>query len=318
MNPSVSFTLSRCFSDTHVRFLKKPGPSSVIDISFFLDGAHAPDFESRIKKYFESILDLEPFLTSYTVEIQSSNSFPHSAGIASSASGFSALALCLVTMEDLLYGNLDDDESFRQKASFLSRLGSGSACRSIYEKIAWWGASKTIENTSDEYAIPCSELLHPIFDGFQDSILVVSAAEKPVSSSKGHHLMEFHPYRQGRLEQVQHHVSALTNALRAGDIDHFGKIVENEALSLHALMLASNPGYFLITQNTIDVIRAIRRFRDTEKIPCYFTLDAGPNIHVLYPKQYLKEVKEFFNSELESWTEQIIFDEMGPGPVQLI
>ena len=318
MNPSISFTLSRCFSDTHVMFRKKDGPSSIVDLSFFLDGEHKPHFESRIKQYLESIIDMAPFLTAFTVEIQTSNSFPHSAGIASSASGFSALALSLATLEDALYETLNADEDFRQKASFLARLGSGSACRSIYKQAAWWGTSNLLENASDEFAVPCDEVLHPIFDNFQDSILIVSAAEKPVSSSKGHHLMEFHPYREGRLTQVQKNLSELIHALRAGDLEHFGKIVENEALSLHALMLSSNPGYFLITQNTIDSIRAIREFRVSEGVPCYFTLDAGPNIHLLYPKQYVSQVKEFLESELESMTERIIYDEMGSGPVQLV
>ena len=317
MNPSISFTLSKSYTDTSIRFEKKSGPSTTVDFSFLFDQSPAPQFEDRIRKYLESIVDLCPFLTQYKLAIESSNSFPHSAGIASSASGFSALALCLTTMEDQLFRNLDNDEDFRQKASYLSRLGSGSACRSIHQRAGWWGASDIVPHSSDDYAVDCGDLLHSVFDGFQDSILIVSAAEKPVSSSRGHHLMEFHPYRQGRISQVNRHLAELKTNLQTGNLEHFGQIVESEALCLHALMLSSAPGYFLVTGDTIAVIRAIREFRQREHIPCYFTLDAGPNVHLLYPKQYSSQIKDFIEDELEDWVEQVIYDEIGKGPIEI-
>lgn len=317
MNPSVSFTLSKCFSDTYFKLIKKTGPSSTINVGFTLDQKASPVFSNRIKDYFDSIKDLCPFLTGYDIIIESSNSFPHSAGIASSASGFSALALCLTTMEDNLYGNLDDDLKFRRKASYLSRLGSGSASRSIYKRASWWGESPEIADSSDEFAVDVSELLHPIFNGFQDSVLIVSSDKKPVSSSHGHQLMDFHPYRKGRLHQADQHLRDMKSALQIGDLERFGHIVESEALSLHALMLSSSPGYFLISGETIAVIRAIRAFRESEKIPCYFTLDAGPNVHLLYPQQFSTQVKEFIIDELEPLTDHVIYDELGNGPVQL-
>ncbi len=316
MNPSISLTLSRCFSDTFIQFTKKSGPSATIDLSFTLDQSPAPHFETRIKKYLESVVDLCPFLTQYQLEIQSSNSFPHSAGIASSASGLSALALCLTTMEDTLYSNLDNDEEFRRKASYLARLGSGSASRSIYNQSAWWGKTDLLAGSSDLFAVGCADLLHPVFSGFQNTILIVSAEKKPVSSSRGHHLMEFHPYRDDRYRQAQQHLSDIKSALQKGDIEHFGKILESEALSLHALMISSSPGYFLITQNTIEIIRTLRAFREEEGIPCFFTLDAGPNIHLLYPQSDSKRVKDFIINELEPMTERVIYDEIGDGPVQ--
>ena len=261
MNPSVSFTLSRSFSDTFVRFDHKTGPSSTVDLSFSLDQSPAPEFKARIQQYLESIQDLCPWLKQYTISIESSNSFPHSAGIASSASGFSALALCLTSMEDQLFGNLEDDFAFRQKASYLARLGSGSASRSIYDQLAWWGESKELKSSSDEFAVSVSDWLHPDFLGFQDTILIVSADKKSISSSHGHELMDYHPYRQGRLEQVQHHLRDIKSALQIGDLERFGQIVETEALCLHALMLSSNPGYFLINGHSIKTIEAIKKFR---------------------------------------------------------
>jgi len=317
MNPSISFTLSACYSDTAIKFKRKSGPSTTVDLTFQFHDQDAPEFAKRIKTYFESILDLCPFLTQYDLAISSSNSFPHSAGIASSASGFCALALCLTTMEDMLYGDLDDDEAYRLKASLMARLGSGSASRSVFGQAAWWGESSILANSSDEYSIDCSTLLHPTFQNFVDDILVVSSDAKSVSSSAGHHLMEFHPYREGRMTQVQRHLTDMKTALQTGDTERFGSIVESEALSLHALMLSSSPGYFLINGRSIKVINKIRAFRQSTHTPVYFTLDAGPNIHLLYPQEYSSVVREFISEELSDEVNKTIFDKMGTGPVQL-
>lgn len=315
INPSVSLTLSECATDTTCQWVRKKGPSNAIDLTFSFHGNPAPTFEKRIKSYLESITDLCPFIHDYNLAIDSSNSFPHSAGIASSASGFSALALSLTSMEDELYEDLDDDDDYRTKASYLARLGSGSACRSIYGKAAWWGKSHLIEESTDEYAIDFSGDIHDDFKSMRDSILIVSSGEKPVSSSRGHHLMEFHPYRHDRIEQVNLHLKDMKVALRTGDLERFGQIIEQEALSLHALMMTSTPGYFLVTGKSIDLINSIRAFRESESVPCYFTLDAGPNIHLLYPKKFENPVMEFIES-LDSDTD-VLHDQVGVGPVQL-
>lgn len=317
INPSVSFTLSKCLSDTEISFEKKNGPSTTVDLEFLFENKPAPEFTARIKKYFESILDLCPFLSQYRFKIKSSNSFPHSAGIASSASGFSALALNLATIEDMLYGDLDEDDLFRKKASFLARLGSGSAGRSIFNHASWWGASQVMDHSSDDFAIGCSDILHPTFQNFQDSILIVSSDEKSVSSTAGHHLMEFHPYRDGRLKQAARHLTDIKMALQTGDLEQFGYIVESEALALHALMLSSHPGYFLINGRSIQVIEAIRAYRTSTNVPCYVTLDAGPNIHLLYPEKYRAQVHDFIQEELSGLIDHVIHDEMGNGPTQL-
>ena len=317
INPSISFTLSKCISDTRIKFTRKPGPSTTVDLNFMFEEKPAPAFAKRMIKFLEDISDVCPFVKQYNIEIESSNSFPHSAGIASSASGFSAVGLCLASIEDLLYSNLDEDAAFRKKASYLARLGSGSACRSIFGEASWWGESSTLPASSDYYAVEAKALLHNAFTNFQDTIIVVSADEKPVSSTHGHGLMDFHPYREGRLQQADQHLLALKSALGSGDLERFGLIVENEALSLHALMMSSSPGYFLITGNTIEAIQAIRAFRASDGVPCYFTLDAGPNIHLLYPSSYVNQVKDFIANELKEITDHVIFDEMGNGPIQL-
>jgi diphosphomevalonate decarboxylase len=101
-----------------------------------------------------------------------------------------------------------------------------------------------------------------------------------------------------------------------GDLELFGEIVESEALTLHALMMCSKPSYTLMTPNTLSMIEAIRDFRESSKLPLYFTLDAGPNIHLLYPKKIQSKVQEFIELELKQFceNERVIYDQVGKGP----
>src|SRR5690606_22681833 len=151
-------------------------------------------FFNRIKTYC-------PYLWEYELVINSENSFPHSSGIASSASGMSALALCIMSMEKELFPQITEDY-FQKKASFLARLGSGSACRSINGGLVVWGTHEDIESSSDLYGVDFPEEVHPVFDNFQDTILLVDKGTKQVSSSIGHDLMHGHPFAEERFKQA--------------------------------------------------------------------------------------------------------------------
>src|SRR5690606_15182852 len=141
MNASVSFTLKNSNSKTSLSFEKKN--SEGFDFEVYLDGKREESFEPKIQKFFERVEVYLPFLKDYKFKIETSNSFPHSSGIASSASGMSALALCLMDMEQQMEPSITDDYR-TEKASFLARLGSGSACRSIEGPLIVWGAHREI------------------------------------------------------------------------------------------------------------------------------------------------------------------------------
>ena len=318
-NPSISFTLKNAFSETTLAYRPKEKTSNEIQLDFTFDGQPNELFQNKVKDYFESIVDIFPFLRQLKFEIHSTNSFPHSAGIASSASGMSALALCLCSLEDQLFGTLSDDAEFRKKASFVSRLGSGSACRSIYPHLALWGKTSAVDNSSDLFAIPFSNV-HDDFKSYHDDILLVSKGEKNVSSRAGHGLMENNIYAENRYAQAQQRMRSLIQILNTGDVEAFGKIAESEALVLHALMMSSNPPYILIKPNTLILIDKIQSFRKESKLPLYFSLDAGPNLHLLYPDEIKTPVQEFIINELSPYCEnkKWIQDEVGEGPQQLI
>ncbi len=318
-NPSISFTLDSAYTDTTLEYAPKTGVDQGIDLAFYFEDQPHEVFGGKVRKFLESITDIFPFLRQLKLAIRSTNSFPHSSGIASSASSMSALALCLCSLEDELFGDLEDDEAFRQKASFVARLGSGSACRSIYEGLAVWGETGEVKGSSDLYAVPYADKVHEDFLSYHDAILIVSKGEKSVSSRAGHALMDDNPYADSRYRQAKLRLHRLLPALTTGDLEAFGNILEAEALTLHALMMASNPPYLLMKPNTLVLIEKVQQWRKDTGHPLYFSLDAGPNLHLLYPDKIKTEAENFIEGELVQYceNEHWIADQAGKGPLQL-
>uniref|UniRef100_UPI00404960AE diphosphomevalonate decarboxylase n=1 Tax=Gelidibacter sp. TaxID=2018083 RepID=UPI00404960AE len=317
-NPSISFTLNHCKTITTLTFSKKDNHST-FDFDVFLDGEKKDDFKSKIQTFFERVEVYLPFLKQYYFKIETSNTFPHSSGIASSASGMSALALCLMSIEkDLSTDNLTDIY-FNQKASFLARLGSGSACRSIEGDLVVWGTHQQIEGSSDLFGIKYPYKVHENFKNYQDTILLVDKGEKQVSSSVGHNLMHNHPFAKQRFEQAHKNLDDLKTILETGNLKLFIELIESEALTLHAMMMTSLPYFILMKPNTLEIINKIWKFRKETDLHISFTLDAGANVHVLYPKSEATQILEFIKNELVGYCQngQYICDEIGFGANQL-
>lgn len=318
-NPSISFTLENAYTETTIEYAPKKGIDTGIDLQFLFNNEVNELFRAKVLKYLESLSEIFPFLKQLRLKISSSNSFPHSAGIASSASSMSAIALCLCSLEHQLFGTLPKDEAFRKKASYIARLGSGSACRSIFATMAVWGEFGEVNNSSDLYAIPFTTEVHDIFKTYHDDILLISRGEKSVSSTAGHGLMDENIYADNRYKQARQRFHNLLLALKKGDVEAFGRIAEMEALTLHALMMTSAPPYILLKPNTLLIIEKIKAFRAETKLPLYFSLDAGPNLHLLYPDEITSQVQVFITNELIQFCEngQWLQDKVGQGPLQL-
>lgn len=318
-NPSISFTLDAAYTETILEYGSKVSDKPGVSVDFMFHREHNLQFSNKIERFLTSLLPIFPFLSQIDLTIFSSNSFPHSAGIASSASAMSALALCLCSLEDELFGTLSDDAEFEQKASYIARLGSGSACRSIFSKAALWGETPDVKASSNLYATGWGHHLHPIFTTFHDDILIISKDEKSVSSTAGHKLMENNPYAETRYMTVDTRLKRLISALKSGDVERFGAIVEQEAFGLHGLMMLSEPPYLLMQPSTVAAIQRLMSWRSSTKIPLYFTLDAGPNLHLLYPDESASKVAAFIRSELLPFCVEGSFipDRVGNGPRQL-
>ena len=314
-NPSISFTLDSCRTITELKFIKKEQPSDTFDFEMYFGGVRNLGFEQKITTFFQRIESYLPFLYEYKFEIHTTNTFPHSSGIASSASGMSALTLCLMSLERSLSDMVMTDEYFNRKTSFLARLGSGSACRSIEGDLVVWGEHQDIEGSNDLFGIKYPYEVHEVFKNFQDTILLVDKGEKQVSSTVGHKLMNDHPFAENRFQQAHQNLKDLKEILGTGNLTSFIDLVESEALTLHSMMLTSTPRFILMQPNTLEIIDRIWKFRKETKYPICFTLDAGANVHVLYPKKDKEQILEFIKNELIVYCQngQYICDQIGFG-----
>lgn len=315
INPSVSFSLMHSTTVMTVDYEVKEKEDGLV-LEFLVEDQPNVLFAERVLNYLNHVSKYLPFLNRMHLKVKSVNSFPHSAGIASSASSFGALALALCNIEQLLFGTTADEHDFLRKSSFLARLGSGSASRSVYGGYALWGHLADVDGSSDETAVSISGIVHPVFLNYRDSILVVKSGSKAISSSDGHRLMEHHPFAGARIIQANKNIEILLRALSVGDTYLFTEVLENEALTLHGLMLSSNPGYILMQPGTIEILNKILIFRKETGNPVGFTLDAGANVHLLYPAAIETEVRIFIENELKKHCENgwIIHDEVGSGP----
>ncbi|MFC2110846.1 diphosphomevalonate decarboxylase [Bacteroidota bacterium] len=314
-NPSLSFTLQNSYTEASITYsLKKR--SDRISLEFYFEGKENIEFGNRIEKYLNSLIPIFPFLEQLNLKIESKNTFPHSSGIASSAASMSAIALCLCSIEQKHFETIKSEKQFYAKASYVARLGSGSAARSVYGGFVNWGESTEIKNSSNEFASSLDMKIHDNFNYLCDTVLIVSSEKKQVSSSEGHKLMEAHPFADSRIKQANKNLKLLLQALETGDTDSFIEIVENEALTLHSLMMSSNPSYTLLLPDTLNIIDKIRKFRKETKLPICFTLDAGPNVHLIFPKNIENRIYEFIEKELLVYCEPkfCIKDFIGKGP----
>ncbi|MFN3951021.1 MAG: diphosphomevalonate decarboxylase [Thermaurantimonas sp.] len=311
-NPSLSFTLTNSHTDTQLTVEEKEGEKSgAPHVEVWFSGEKKEDFVPKIHKFLLSVIDDYPWLRGKYLKIETANTFPHSSGIASSASGMAALACCI---EDIHTTYIDPQEFRKQKASYAARLGSGSACRSIYGGFVQWGKSDDGEG-SDDHAISVGAV-HEQFQTIFDYILILDSGKKIVSSTEGHSMMNGHPYAKQRFDQGRHNTIALKEILRSGDWRAFISLMESEALTLHAMMMTSNPPFILMKPKTLEVISYIWRFRDDTGQNVGFTLDAGANLHLVFDKSALAAVENQLLPEIQYLCEQnsVLKDFIGKGP----
>ncbi|SDS30715.1 diphosphomevalonate decarboxylase [Polaribacter sp. KT25b] len=323
-NASISFTLNNCHTITTIDFSKKQNSELVsefnrtVDFDLFFEGKQKEEFKPKIAEFFRRVEEYCPYIFDYKMTINSENSFPHSSGIASSASGLSAIAMCLMSLEKEINADLSAD-FINKKASFLARLGSGSASRSIEGPLVVWGKHPAIEGSSDLFGIQFPYKVHSVFENYQDAILLVDEGEKQVSSTIGHNLMHNHPFAESRFLQANENLAKMAKILQEGDIKSFVNLVESEALTLHAMMLTSNPYFILMKPNTLEIINKIWEYRQENNSNICFTLDAGANVHVLFPESEKLNVLQFIDSQLSKFCQKnhYICDTVGFGAKKL-
>ncbi|HEX9388257.1 MAG TPA: diphosphomevalonate decarboxylase [Anaerolineales bacterium] len=199
-------------------------------------------------------------------EVMSENNFPSGAGIASSASAFAALALAGSKAAGL---SLSEPELSR-----LARRGSGSASRSIPSGFVEWQAG-----TSDEDSFAFS-IAEPDHWGLVDCIAIVSASHKKTGSTEGHFIASTSPLQTARVADAPRRLEICRNAILARDFNVFASIVELDSDLMHAVMMTSTPALHYWKPASLEVMNCVRGWR-MEGIPVCYTVDAGPNVHVI-------------------------------------
>lgn len=309
LTPSLSFCLKHSFTETKVVLQRSER------FHYSLADAGQQAWRKKLDTFFERILPYFSFLEKSHLLIDTHNTFPHGVGMASSASGFAALALCLCDLEQQLIKKAHRGEDFYRKASFMARLGSGSASRSVWPGYSWWGRSMLFPQGNQVMAVAFTSVKGS-FRNLKDSIVLVDANEKPVSSSEGHSRFERHPYREGRIAQVAQTIQRLKTSLEQEDWPLFEQTVEQEALSLHALMMSAEPGYLLMQPSTVKVWQLVNDFRQQTGVQVAMTMDAGPTVHLIHPHREHEKLQPLFR-ELNRLGMRLLHDEVGEGPQDL-
>jgi diphosphomevalonate decarboxylase len=202
-------------------------------------------------------------------EVISENNFPSGAGIASSAAAFAALALAGSTAAGL---SLNEPELSR-----LARRGSGSASRSIPGGFVEWQAGTGEE---DSYAFSIAE---PDHWDLVDCVAIVSATHKKTGSTEGHSLAPTSPLQAARVADAQRRLEICRRAILERDFNAFASIVELDSDMMHAVMMTSRPALHYWKASSLEVMTCVRQWR-AEGIPVCYTVDAGPNVHVICPE----------------------------------
>ena len=229
-------------------------------------------------------------------EILSENNFPSGAGIASSASAFAALALAATQAAGL---RLSEAELSR-----LARRGSGSASRSVPGGFVEWHAGNTDEESFAE------SIASPDHWDLADCVAILSAGHKQTGSTEGHALAPTSPLQAARVADAPRRLGLCRRAILERDFESLASIVELDSDMMHAVMMTSQPALFYWQPATLAVMQAVREWR-SRGLPVFYTIDAGPNVHVLCPQAATGETEKNLRG-LPGVTEVLVADVGGP------
>ena len=292
---SVSMTLADAHTTTTVEWRHDLARDDIT-----VDGrALAGDAGARLVRHLDRIRAVAGHHG--CARVASRNNFPMASGIASSASGFAALTVAACGALGLHLSP--------SRLSALARLGSGSACRSLFGGFVLW------ERGHDGATSVARELYPPEHWDLCDLVAVVSAAEKAVSSEGGHRMAATSPLNQGRVDHVNCLLPGVVTAIAERDLTTLGAVAEWDALAMHAVMMTGSPSLVYWQPGTLEVIQAVRRWRTQDGLPAYFTIDAGPNVHVLCHAADAALVESKL-SDLPS-VQRVIVSRPGPAPYSL-
>ncbi len=270
LNSSLSMNLDNLFTRTQVEFDPRIHSDSLIIIR---EQCYGPSFD-RLSKFLDILR--EKSKKEIYAKVISENNFPTAAGIASSASAFAALTLAAVNALEL---DLSEKE-----LSQLARRGSGSASRSIPEGFVEWQAGN---NDQDSFSF---SIAPPSHWDLVDCITIVQSIPKRVSSTEGHRLANTSILQEIRVKDSNRRLEICKKAIINKDFEKFAQIIELDSNLMHAVMMTSQPPLFYWEPISLEIMRAVTDWR-SQGIPVCYTIDAGPNIHVICTSGLAEKIK---------------------------
>lgn len=300
LNNSISMTLADAHTTTTVAWGVAEGSSAnQLADHIEIDGTVlTPQSAERVVRHLDRIRQRAG--RDDRAHVVSKTNFPAAAGIASSASGFSALTVAGCRAFGL---DLSIDELSR-----LSRIGSGSASRSLFAGFVEW------EKGHDHESSVAFQIAEPTHWELYDMVAIVSTEEKRISSANGHQIAATSPLLNGRLESLPAALEDVRQAIAQRDLAQLGHVIEQDAVAMHAVMMTSSPSLLYWHGATVELMRAAQQWRE-EGIPVYFTIDAGPNVHLICEKSSIAPLKAALNEM--SFVQDVLVSGPGPGPVQM-
>lgn len=275
VNGSISMNLEGLFTRTSVNFLE-----GALHDELILNGQPQQYTAlQRVSDFLQIVRSLAGIRL--FAQVSSFNNFPTGAGIASSAAAFAALSASASKAAGL---NLTEQELSR-----LARRGSGSASRSVPAGFVEWQLGSSDQ---DSFAVSIAQ---PSFWDIVDCIAIVQSAPKPVGSTEGHTIAGSSILQAARVADAPHRLEICRNAILNRDFDQFARITELDSNLMHAVMMTSTPALFYWEPASIQIMKSLPELRK-HGLPVAYTLDAGPNVHVLTISNHQNQVKEYLLS----------------------
>jgi len=216
----------------------------------------------------------------YKFKMVSQNDFPTQAGLASSASAFAALAMAAADALGL--------EFSREDLSKIARLGSGSAARSIHGGFVYCHQGDSHKTSFAEQICTTD-----CFD-MNAVIAIVDADKKRITSDEGHELAHTSPFNDIRIQISQQQAQEIKKLILENKFEAVGQMAEANCLYMHSVMMTSQPSLIYWQPATLSIVKTIQQLRN-QGLPCYFTIDAGPNVHCLCQAKNLNELQQLIN-----------------------
>ncbi|MCB0070974.1 MAG: diphosphomevalonate decarboxylase [Caldilineaceae bacterium] len=294
LNNSISMTLADAYTTTTVAWNRAGSQREDV---ITLDGRRVDgQAAARLVRHLDLLRALAG--VDWRATVESANNFPMAAGIASSASGFAALTVAASAALGL--------DLSPTRLSALARRGSGSASRSLFGGFVEW------QQGHDDATSIAYQLFPEDHWALRDIVAVVSKAEKRVSSAGGHQLAATSPLNAGRVASLPQALAEVRAAIATCDLARLGPVIEQDALAMHGVMMTSTPSLLYWEPGSLEIMHAVRRWREDEGISVYFTIDAGPNIHLICEAAAAPAVEAQLHAL--SCVEEIIVSRPGSGP----